>query len=356
MTTTFGDVIRAVAVGDAWGDPTEFRRIADITKNDKRGPELPQRLRITDDTQMSLYLASALDEAGPDATVKQTQDAIIAAFLEYYDDPDTPSRAPGGTVMGSLGRIDRGKSWQQGTNKTSDGSGTVMRTSPTAFLSEDRWVGVTAFAAAVTHGAANAIAAAILDVAVLRRIMAGKAAPGQLVREALIMADHAQEYGLLDVGEWIDGYEVPGGLQSGFDELARLLKEALNVLPSLQADPWALESDPSDQEFFQAGYQGAGWRGHHTLVVALMAIDMIPNDPWDALRRAAVTTGDSDTIGAVAGALLAASGLRIYPSTFVRLEQRYQNWIEEADSYVFVAEPVVTPKRGFFSRLFGRRG
>jgi ADP-ribosylglycohydrolase len=338
MTNVWSNVVRGVALGDAWGDKFEFNSIRNLTKNDPRGSDIPAHLRITDDTQMTLYLADALSASwGEDMdTVKAV---ILKAFLDYRIDPDAGSRAPGVTVMGSLGKIAAGRSWQDGTNPTSDGSGTVMRTSPTAFLPEDRWVGVTAFAAAVTHGTANAVAAAILDVAMLRSIMVGTSTPGHLIVSALYMAEHAEEMGLLDVGEWLDGYEIPGGLKAGFDELARLLTIAHEAAFKLEADPWALESDPSLVITSTPG-RGGGWRGHETLVIALLAADMFPDNPWEALRRAVVTDGDSDTIGAVAGGLLGA----LHPDVFTkawesylgpelrdRFEVRYVAWIEGLD-------------------------
>lgn len=338
MTTTFGDVIRGVAYGDSWGDPVEFSKIETITKNDKRGPELPAKLEITDDTQMSLFLADALDLARSRGDgVFDTQQAIIEAFLDYYDDRDTPSRAPGTTVMGSLGRIKYDKNidgwdWISATNRGSDGSGTVMRTSPCAFLPEETWVGVTAFAAACTHGTPNAIAAAILDVAILRELLDGKIHLGGLTSRAFELASNPQANGLLEVGEWLDGFKVD--LTKGFAELARLTGLGARGVLFLREDPWNLKSDPSHF----AG-MGGGWRAHETLVIALMAVDMFPEDGWEGLRRAVTSDGDSDTIGAVAGALVAASGTEL-PDVFDRLEPRYQAWIaNEADDYVFVGDP-----------------
>lgn len=346
---TFTNIIRGVAIGDAWGDPNEFHKIAELTRKNVRGPDLPQKMRITDDTQMTLALASALDESR-DGSMDDVKEAIQKAFLEYYADPDN-NRAPGVTVMGSLARLDQGKSWQDATSTHSDGSGTVMRTSPVAFVTEDRWVGIAAFAAAVTHGTANGIAAAILNVAILRNIMAGNANIGNLLGYASFLANNPEDMGLLDTGEWLDGYEVPGGLESGFRELARLIDIAFTKLPALRAQPWALESDPS----LYIG--GGGWRAHETLVIALLAADMLPNEPMEALRRSTVTDGDSDTIAAVTGALLGA----LYPNAFVagevwevlrdRFEPRYRRWIEdECSEYEFVpAKP-----ESWFKRLLTR--
>lgn len=344
MTTTFSNVIRGVAFGDAWGDPNEFvTSIGTLVDKDPKGPDIPTYLRITDDTQMSLFLADALADAyDGDLDEHQTKQVIIDAFLDYHDDPDTGSRAPGITVMGSLGNLSRRsdpvRQWTKATNDNSDGSGTVMRTSSAAFLAEDRWVGVTAFAAAVTHGTANGIAAAILNVAVLRDIMAGKVKAPHVVDYALWLASNPDKFGLLETGTWLDDLDVD--LTKGFEELARLLRIAQAELPKLTADPWARASDPSA---YIGGPRGGGWRAHETLVIALMAVAMLPNDPWDALRRSVTTIGDSDTIGAVTGGLLGAAN----PGFFIqkweefgsRFEPRYIRWIEnEADEYEFAPE------------------
>lgn len=343
----WSNVVRGVATGDAWGWPVEFRKIDAIIANNPRGHDLPEELEVTDDTQMTLFLADALAESW-DAPMDEVKAAILKAFLAYYKDPDTYGRAPGNTVMGSLGKLSRSGRWQDATSTHSDGSGTVMRTSPTAFLPEDRWVGVTAFAAAVTHGTANGIAAAILNAAVLRDLLAGQVKAGDLVERAQTLAFDPTKYGLLDVGEWLDGYEID--LEPGFDELARLLGIAQDWLPRLQVNPWKGRlSDPS----LHIG--GGGWRAHETLVIALLAVDMFPGEPWEALRRSVVSDGDSDTIGAVAGGLIGAA----YPGTFTdreealmeRFEPRYAAWIEQTDDYPFAA----SRKRGLRRWLAGVR-
>lgn len=340
-TSAWPGVVRGVAYGDAWGYKNEFQTIEALIRDNPVGPSIPKEMIITDDTQMTLYLAAALDESW-DKDMATVKAAINEAFLAYAVDPDN-NRAPGNTVMGSLRNLRYQPDWTKATSTTSDGSGTVMRTTPTAFQPEDRWVGVTAYAAAVTHGTANAIAAAILNAAVLRAILAGKLPGGNLVEYALKLAKDPEKYGLTDVGEWLDDYQIPGGLMSGYVELARLLEIARDNLPQLRKDPWGgKDSDPS----LYIG--GGGWRAHETLVIALMAVDMFDmedfkDSPFQALRRSVVTDGDSDTIGAVAGGLLGA----MVPDEFMtawkedgdvnRFEDRYIAWIEnEADQYAWV--------------------
>jgi ADP-ribosylglycohydrolase len=349
----WSNMVRGVALGDAWGDPVEFASIKTITATDPKGPDIPLELRITDDTQMTLYLGSALDETW-DEPVSKVQWGIIQAFLEYYDDPDN-NRAPGITVMGSLGRLKNAVHWQDATSSTSDGSGTVMRTSPCALLPEDRWVGATAFAAALTHGSPTGIAAAILNVKILRDILTGKVGPGGLLWHALELCSAAEEYGLTDTGEWLDGYQV--NLVEGFDFIYSLVEKALSALPELRGDPWALTSDPS-LAVPEAGGKGGGWRAPFTLVIALLTADMLPGEPMEALRRSVATDGDSDTIGAVTGALLGA----LYPGVFTfawehglaeAFEPRYIAWIEnEADDYPFEdLAPVKQPKQRWLRKL-----
>lgn len=358
MTSQFwSNIVRGVALGDSYGDLHEFASIESITRDNPRGPEIPAHLRITDDTQMTLYLGAALDESW-DKDMDIVKRAIMDRFLDYNVDPDN-NRAPGCTVTGSLNALARANyNWKSATSHHSDGSGTVMRTSPCAFLPEDRWVGVTAFAAAVTHGTPNAIAAAILNVAILRALMRGETTPGNLRQYAIKFCTQRQgDFALVD--EWLEGLLTPVQLISGFQELVRLLTEIGNELYLAQQDPWALKSDPSHW-----AKMGGGWRAHETLVIALAALDMFPTDPMNALRRAVVTDGDSDTIGAVAGGLIGAA----YPSLFTdmwneglrdRFEPRYVRWIEgEADTYPFSdpAQPIKQaqvhqPRKSLFWRL-----
>lgn len=331
--TAWSDVVRGVAIGDAWGDPVEFQKIDAIVKRyGNHGPDIDKNMRITDDTQMTLYLAKALNRTWGMEQDKVTEE-IIVQYLAYNRDPDN-NRAPGITVTTALNSLGGSGSWKVSTSNHSDGSGTVMRTSPCAFLPEEIWVGVTALAAAITHGTPNGIAAAILDVAILRGLLNGTVEPGGLLDEAERMAEHPDWYGLTDVGTWLDGYEVD--LFPGFDSLYHLIRIAKSKLPQLTESPWqGASSDPS----LYIG--GGGWRAHETLVIAMLSVDMLPDDPWGAVRRAIVSNGDSDTIGAVTGALVGAA----YPGVFTAewesglrdaFEKRYVTEIEDdADWYIW---------------------
>src|ERR1700761_9493642 len=102
--TKLGNVLKGVAIGDSWGDKNEFimsiERLTDNGKN-PMGPELPDNLHVTDDTQMTLFLATAL-EAARGQDMAMTKEIIQQSYLNYYNDRlcFDGTRAPGGTVTG----------------------------------------------------------------------------------------------------------------------------------------------------------------------------------------------------------------------------------------------------------------
>ena len=108
------------------------------------------------------------------------------------------------------------------------------------------------------------------------------------------------------------------------------LRRAQAAVATFQRHPWG--EDP-------CAYAGEGWRAQENLATALLCVDALPDQPIDALRRATVTGGDSDSIAAVAGAILGALHRNPWPADwFDRLEPRYQAWIAEAELYDFGAD------------------
>ena len=69
---------------------------------------------------------------------------------------------------------------------------------------------------------------------------------------------------------------------------------------------------------------GAGWIAEEALATALLCFLMVPDEPVRALSRAAATSGDSDSIAALAGALAGARhGLDAFPASWAeRIEYR----------------------------------
>jgi ADP-ribosylglycohydrolase len=69
---------------------------------------------------------------------------------------------------------------------------------------------------------------------------------------------------------------------------------------------------------------GAGWTAEEALATALVCFLASPSEPLTVVRRAAATSGDSDSIACLAGALAGAHlGSAAWPADWVqRIEYR----------------------------------
>lgn len=324
-----------VAYGDAWGYPNERLSYGRLTLMDLRGPELPGRLIVSDDTQMTLHLARALDGAAG-KTAHQLQSAILAGWLAWLHDPDM--RGYGRTTMTALRALDSGAAWYRSTVEGGNACGAVMRVSPCAFLPDGLWQPVSAWQAATTHGGSAAIASALLAAAVLRRVITATD-PQRMVTDGLLR--HAIELSRDDAivsaaAPWLIDHPRTGDfelasdlIRTGMATVREALQQARGVTPKFLADPWI--ADPSHQR-----YGGAGWQSPQALACALLCVDMLPGDPLEALRRAATTGGDSDTLAAIAGFFLGGVYGDVWPNHWlIRLEPRYSAWIDKSGAYVF---------------------
>lgn len=325
----FKDILLGVAYGDAWGYRNEFVTYEKLTAKSPQGPDMPQHLIVSDDTQMTLYLAQALDnKSDPMFDGDDICGDIIDRFIAWYHDPAN-TRAPGNTCLRAIEALDAGHPWQSATVKSSDGCGANMRVAPAAWMPEHLWLPVAALQAAVTHGSPAAVAAAVLTAQVIRAAADEKVKPGGTVEFALEAArpeSWADLIGGCVVNDWLQPLIGPSQWtdqfwREGFGVCLHQMKAALNALDGYQRTPWA--ADPCE-------FVGAGWRAHEALAVALLCADAIPGDPIMALRRATVTGGDSDSIAAIAGAVLGAAHADPWPGEwFARLEDRYQDEIQD---------------------------
>lgn len=64
---------------------------------------------------------------------------------------------------------------------------------------------------------------------------------------------------------------------------------------------------------------GEGWIAEEAFATGLLCFLLFPDDPVAALRRAAVSSGDSDSIACLAGAFAGAHhGLSAWPADWLR--------------------------------------
>lgn len=343
---SFRGMLWGTAVGDAWGYPTEFLKRAKILRwYGAGGPQFPAKPRISDDTQMTLALASGLAEASGEGLIEIH---AIDHFLKWLDDFDN-NRAPGGTCMSSLRRLKESPAyrWWEHTSIDSKGNGANMRVGPAAFMPNTDIMRRTAWTqAAITHGHPTALIASEYTTAAVWLLAHGHQRPAGLLDYMAVLARgeyatkgdpfiyeiagighiaqrRGQQFGwdLVEDGvivydDWYGEYQGQGRW-----EVAEALTRAAEAV-----DSYAPGDDPCD-------YAGQGWSAEEALAVALLCIEVSerhhPGDPYAALRLAASTNGDSDTIGAIAGAILGAHhGPEPYREIGKDIEPRYREWMD----------------------------
>ena len=173
-----------LAAGDAFGRPLEF--ITGLKVRQARVSTDPHDFMWTDDTHMSLYLADALlNVTGQGFNENVLGTAIGEAFSKWYEDPLTPSTAPGNTCLeGVKNFIDSGN-WQTSGIQSSDGCGAVMRLCPLALVYRgDNLDSAAAISAQVTHAHPNAIAATVAGARLLRTTLEKGELTPQMVLDA----------------------------------------------------------------------------------------------------------------------------------------------------------------------------
>jgi ADP-ribosylglycohydrolase len=313
-----------LAFGDAMGAPTEFKQLHEIKRlYGKQGiRDVPASGHVTDDTQMGLEVGEALieaimiDPAGA-LTYEAFEPVITRRFMAWHEYTDS-TRAPGGACLRACDRMLRGLPWWEATDVNSKGCGANMRVTPVglvAGLTDEERAGVAQFQSAVTHAHPTALAAADATQWAVHLLLTGTR-PEDLVEELLEYAEdqmgvyHEEWLGKLYT--WADARTGLDYIQRGWSEVQGALLNVMNATfrPSRKIDPCLLTGD--------------GWVAEEALATALHCFLLYPEDGVMAIRRAANTRGDSDSLAAITGALAGAHlGPGAFPETWHdRIEYR----------------------------------
>lgn len=311
-----------LAIGDALGFPTEFNDVPSILA--KCGPwramELPRPAFVTDDTQMTLAFGRGLRtamERGP-LTPSRLARPVREEFVDWYHSPDN-NRAPGRTCLVACEKLNHeGTRWQEASQTGSKGCGANMRVAPAGLvpglLPGDR-AGAAQLQAALTHGHPTALAASDLTAHAVH-VLAQGAAPGEL---PALLREYAREsrgtyheWWLGDLWRFAHDHSPADFARRGWDECLAVLDrlDAALAAPDPEADPCLAT--------------GAGWIAEEALATGLLCFLLFPEEPLTAVRRAACSSGDSDSIACLAGAFAGAHlGLAAWPAEWVaRIEYR----------------------------------
>lgn len=328
--------VLGLAYFDAYGDPYEFQRYEAIKES---GAPAPSRFRVTDDTQMSLSVWAALDAWSPEQGLGALRLELDATFRAWLHDPDN-DRAPGVTCMSALHKLEQLGlgSWAWATSPTSAGCGSVMRAPWVGLHSKvaDDMVGrVAALQAVLTHGPAESPYCAAALAELTRAIARGEVVPGEAaawvdawVDVHVIGAEYDWEV-LGGVHEVVRPFGKPGAA-AGLTPSAYIAEGLGHVVWVADTSRRLTERLDSDGfwSFDPCEVAGEGWRARETVALAVGIFDAMGGELTvvDAARRAAMTNGDSDSIGAITGALVGAHfGVDGFPTEwFLRLESRYQ--------------------------------
>lgn len=307
-----------LAFGDALGAETEFLNVSEILR--RFPPHGPQSLtgkpaRVTDDTQMTIAVGEALLQATRPYTAATLEGPLRQAFIAWNESPDN-NRAPGITCMRACEGLASGLPWYEATVARSKGCGANMRVAPVGLLptgkdgvTETTRAAIAQFQAALTHGHPTGLAAADLTAAAIADLAAGgepASLAGRLRNYALSQHDiyHA---------DWLGPLWQRPGIDTPTAFIARGWDECLAVLDRLDA---ALQK--MDRTTDPCLATGEGWVAEEAFATGLLCFLLFPDDPVAAIRRAAVTAGDSDSIACLTGAFAGAHlGLAAWPAEWI---------------------------------------
>ncbi|MFI8070998.1 ADP-ribosylglycohydrolase family protein [Streptomyces sp. NPDC086033] len=293
-----------LALGDALGFPTEFNDVRSILA--KCGPWREMELRtpaiVSDDTQMTLAvgrgLRAAMDRGvlGP----KRLERPLREEFVDWYQSPEN-NRAPGNTCLRACSLLKNEQlPWQHASQIGSKGCGANMRVAPVGLvpgLSDEQRAGAAQLQSALTHGHPTALAASDLTARAVRLLTQG-AEPGELVgllrSYAVVNRGQYHERWLGDL--WTRSQDATPG-----QFMARGWDECLAVLDRL--DDAVRTASPEEDPCLATG---AGWIAEEALATGLLCFLQFPDEPLTALRRAACSSGDSDSIACLTGAFAGA--------------------------------------------------
>ncbi|MET9514225.1 ADP-ribosylglycohydrolase family protein [Streptomyces sp. NPDC002994] len=310
-----------LALGDAMGFPTEFNDVPSILA--KCGPwremELPAPAIVTDDTQMTLALGRGIRTAMDRGVLGPLRLArpVREEFVDWYHSPEN-NRAPGNTCLVACRLLDSDLPWQQASQLGSKGCGANMRVAPVGLvpgLSEEQRAGAAQLQSALTHGHPTALAASDLTAHAVYLLAQGAEPTGLVGLLRSYAYENRTRYHERWLGDlWTHAHDASPEvfIARGWDECLAVLERLAEALrsPSPETDPCLATGD--------------GWIAEEALATALLCFLLFPGEPVTALRRAACTKGDSDSIACLAGAFAGAHlGAGAWPAEWAeRIEYR----------------------------------
>jgi ADP-ribosylglycohydrolase len=269
------------AIGDAMGWPVEFH--STLKGGSRLITDLPKIPRYTDDTQMTICVARGLMRAAQSNSPDSTAEEIAEWFKKWLRDPETPERAPGRACIHGARELDKGVAWREAGLLNGKGCGAAMRSAPYGLWWFDEpwkaadWAGDHAL---MTHRDASAQASAAAFAAGVSSCIRNENNSQMSQRMALAAIKYDEATATM--------------VSRAYDRAA-----ANEPLESVLAE-WE------------------GWKGDEAVSASLYCFLRTPDDFAEAVISAVNSPGDSDSLGAITGALSGARlGLSNIPPSWV---------------------------------------
>lgn len=305
MKNKIAGAVYGMAIGDALGYPTEFMSMEEIEANYLPNQPIGKdygMLQVTDDTQMAIAVAKMLAHfPNHNFEPKTVENLLRKYFIEWYHDPKN-NRAPGMTCLQSCERLEKGLRWQEATSKSSKGCGANMRVVPLGLLAarglnHSTIAKLAQFQSALTHAHPTALAAADLTTMSLVFLLEG-CAPENLLNK---LKEYALAQSRLYHKDYLKSIWNRPPFRTAEDFIEHGWQDCLAVLEKVEK---ALLLDQKEKD--PCLLTGEGWIAEESLGTALLCFLYYPEDSNKVLRRAIMTSGDSDSIACLAGAFVGA--------------------------------------------------
>lgn len=326
--TAISNSVYGLAFGDAWGYRLEFLPHDKIMIKPR---PFPERAVVTDDTQMSIYAMRAIFSNKKHYFTKfyknpsqenanNVRKAFMDEFINFGDDPDN-NRAPGLTCMGAIKRAKNHykemEDGQEFTNWNSKGCGANMRNPWFGLLnlSREQIAYLSVLQSETTHSHPLALASAIVTALCVKDVEKG-----------------LEYFQFLDGIDWIQKISKEAKQYNygrSTHNVVQGLDELIAFVESKRDAHYAFLVSDNDKDI--SLYLGQGWVAEEALLNAVGALERygINKDVegmLEGLERLVCSSGDSDSIAAIGGAML---GYNLdedeeLPQWEIRIEPRYQ--------------------------------
>jgi ADP-ribosylglycohydrolase len=269
------------ACADALGRPVEHLTLEQIKeKYGEQGIlEVPSNAFWTDDTQLMLVLARGLLN-GAELELPGLMDKIAEELVLWLDEPDLGA---GATTRSAALNLRDGIPWSRsGINSKTCGS--LMRVGILGFIfrnDPEKLIKTASLSGRITHAHPTADAASVAGAYAVKLALDG-IAPEEMFLPIL------------------------GATEGISDEFTEALKASYELA----------HSNLSDEEALQK--LGQGWYADETFALAYFCILRYSDNYKKAVQTAVNITGDSDSVGSVAGGILGARlGIEAVPTSWV---------------------------------------